>query len=55
MVSALDALGFRVTRLCGGVDREKLGDVAIGNHLTLRVDLDHRSYLAEVGVADAII
>lgn len=52
--AALDALGFRVTRLCGGVAREKLGDIAIGNHLTLRVDLD-RPYLAEVGVADAII
>lgn len=51
---ALATLGFGVTRLCGGVDREKLGDVAIGNHLTLRVDLD-RPYLAEVGVADAII
>jgi len=52
--AALAALGFRVTRLCGGVDREKLGDLAIGNHLTLRVDLD-RPYLAEVGVADAIV
>lgn len=52
--AALAALGFRVTRLCGGVDRERLGDMAIGNHLTLRVDLD-RPYLAEVGVADAII
>lgn len=52
--AALAALGFRVTRLCGGVDRERLGDAAIGNHLTLRVDLD-RPYLAEVGVADAIV
>lgn len=52
--AALSALGFRVTRLCGGVNREVLGDLAIGNHLTLRVDLD-RPYLAEVGVADAII
>ncbi len=52
--AALAALGFRVTRLCGGVNREKLGDVAIGNHLTLRVDLD-RPYLAEVGAADAIL
>ncbi len=52
--AALDALGFRVARLCGGVDREKLGDIAIGNHLTLRVDLE-RPYLAEVGVADAIV
>jgi len=52
--AALDALGFRVTRLCGCVNREILGDIAIGNHLTLRVDLD-RPYLAEVGVADAIV
>jgi N-hydroxyarylamine O-acetyltransferase len=52
--AALAALDFRVTRLCGGVDRERLGDIAIGNHLTLRVDLD-RPYLAEVGVADAIV
>lgn len=52
--AALAALGYRVTRLCGGVNREILGDTAIGNHLTLRVDLD-RPYLCEVGVADAII
>lgn len=52
--AALEALGFRVTRLCGCVDREKLGDIAVGNHLTLRVDLD-RPYLAEVGAADAFI
>ncbi|WP_232076992.1 arylamine N-acetyltransferase family protein [Variovorax sp. PBL-E5] len=52
--AALATLGFRVTRLCGGVNRETLGDNAVGNHLTLRVDLD-RPYLAEVGLADAIV
>ncbi len=52
--AALSGLGFRVTRLCGGVNRASLGDVAIGNHLTLRVDLD-QPYLAEVGIADAIV
>lgn len=52
--AALAALGFRVTRLCGGVNRAFLGDLAIGNHLTLRVDLES-PYLAEVGVADAIL
>jgi N-hydroxyarylamine O-acetyltransferase len=52
--AALAALGFRVTRLCGAVNRETLGDIVIGNHLTLRVDLE-QPYLAEVGVADAII
>lgn len=52
--AALSALGFRVTRLCGGVAREMMGDIAIGNHLTLRVDLD-RPYLAEVGLGDGIV
>ena len=52
--AALDALGFRVTRLCGCVDRGKLGDIAIGNHLTLRIDLD-QPYLAEVGAGDTMI
>lgn len=52
--AALAALGFRVTRLCCGVNRETLGDNAVGNHLTLRVDLDS-PYLAEVGLADAIV
>lgn len=28
---------FRVTRLCGGVNRETLGHAAFGNHLTLRI------------------
>ena len=28
--AALSAHGFRVSRLCGGVDREKIGDIAIG-------------------------
>ncbi len=51
--AALAALGFQVTRLCGGVQRAVLGDRAIGNHLTLRVDLD-RPYLVEVGLADAL-
>ncbi|MBS0340756.1 MAG: arylamine N-acetyltransferase [Proteobacteria bacterium] len=53
--AALAALGFRVTRLCGGVNREAMGDVAVGNHLTLRVDLDDGTYLAEVGLGDAIV
>lgn len=52
--AALAALGLRVTRLCGAVNRATLGDAAIGNHLTLQVDLD-RPYLAEAGVADAIV
>lgn len=52
--AALLALGFRVTRLCGAVDREIMGDLVIGNHLVLRVDLD-RPYLADVGLGDGIV
>ncbi|CDX52981.1 putative arylamine N-acetyltransferase protein [Mesorhizobium plurifarium] len=52
--AALAALGFRITRLCGAVDREIVGDLVIGNHLALRVDLD-RPYLADVGLGDGIV
>lgn len=52
--AALAAIGYKVTRLCGGVNRAQLGEAAIGNHLTLRVDLD-RPYLVEAGLADAVM
>lgn len=52
--AALAALGFRVTRLCGAVDREIMGDLVIGNHLAQRVDLD-QPYLADVGLGDGLI
>ncbi|MCS0497333.1 arylamine N-acetyltransferase [Ancylobacter sp. MQZ15Z-1] len=52
--AALAALGYKVTRLCAGVRRAELGDMAVGNHLTLRVDLD-QPWLAEVGLGDAIL
>jgi N-hydroxyarylamine O-acetyltransferase len=52
--AALEALGFEVSRLCACVDRENRGDAALGNHLTLRVDLE-RPYLAEAGLGDALI
>ncbi|MCB4770824.1 arylamine N-acetyltransferase [Ancylobacter sp. Lp-2] len=51
--AALSALGFRVTRLCGGVRRVDFGDLAVGNHLTVQVDLDE-PWLAEVGLGDAL-
>ncbi|MBI1237794.1 MAG: arylamine N-acetyltransferase [Alphaproteobacteria bacterium] len=52
--AALEAIGFRVTRMAGGVMRAALGDQQIGNHLVLRVDLD-RPYLCDVGFADGMI
>lgn len=44
----LSEIGFDVTRLSGGVRREKAGDIALGNHLCLLVSLD-RDYLVDVG------
>lgn len=52
--AALSAAGFQVTRLAGGVGREQRGDAMIGNHLTLRVDLD-KPWLADAGLGDALV
>jgi N-hydroxyarylamine O-acetyltransferase len=52
--AALSALGFRVTRLCAGVRRAEMGEAAVGNHLTLRVDLDDAPWLVEAGLGDAV-
>jgi N-hydroxyarylamine O-acetyltransferase len=50
--AALSAAGFQVTRLCGGVRRAELGDAVVGNHLTLRVDLE-QPWLVDGGLGDA--
>ncbi|MBI1407151.1 MAG: arylamine N-acetyltransferase [Caulobacter sp.] len=52
---ALGEIGFRVTRMAGGVMREARGDEAVGNHLILRVDLDDGPWLADVGFGDGPI
>ncbi len=52
--AALDAIGFKVSRLSGAVMRETAGDVQIGNHLVLIVDLD-RPWLADVGFGDGLV
>jgi len=52
--AALSAAGFAVTRLCGGVHRATFGEVMVGNHLSLRVDLDDRPWLVEAGLGDAL-
>ena len=53
--AALAALGFEVTRLCGGVRREDAGEDMVGNHLTLRIDFAEGPWLAEVGLGDALV
>ncbi len=52
---ALEAIGFRITRLAAGVDREQRGDGHIGNHLALCVHLDEGDYLADVGFGDGAL
>jgi len=49
---ALQQLGFDVTRMASGVTRETMGDIMVGNHLVLKVELPEGSYLADVGFGD---
>jgi N-hydroxyarylamine O-acetyltransferase len=51
---ALEAIGFRVTRLAGAVMRETVGDDVIGNHLVLLVDLGE-TYVCDAGFGDGLI
>lgn len=51
---ALEEIGFKVTRLAGGVHRETYGDDMIGNHLVLLVDLDE-TWIADAGFGDGLI
>jgi len=51
---ALEEIGFKVTRLAGGVHREVGGDGMIGNHLVLLIDLDE-IWMADAGFGDGLI
>jgi N-hydroxyarylamine O-acetyltransferase len=48
----LEAVGFQVTRLAGAANRELLGDLLIGNHLVLKVDIEGETWIADVGFGD---
>ncbi len=50
---ALKALGFAVQRCVAGVHRRERGDAALGNHLTLIVDLGQR-WLCDLGLGDGL-
>jgi N-hydroxyarylamine O-acetyltransferase len=50
--AALDEIGFKVTRLAGGVHRKIRGEAAVGNHLVLLVDLDGAPWITDVGFGD---
>lgn len=51
---ALEEIGFKVTRMAGGVRRAQMGDWALGNHLVLWVHLD-RPYIADTGFGDGLM
>lgn len=51
---ALEQIGFRVTRMAGGVRRDTAGDVVVGSHLVLAVQLGG-PYLVDVGFGDGMI
>jgi N-hydroxyarylamine O-acetyltransferase len=52
--AALDALGFKVTRLAGAVRRDLMGDIMVGNHLVLLVALQE-PWIADVGFGDGML
>jgi N-hydroxyarylamine O-acetyltransferase len=52
MGAVLDEIGFKVTRLAGGVHRMIRGDDAVGNHLVLLVELADGPWIADVGFGD---
>jgi len=52
---ALQTIGFPVTRLAGGVVRSLMGDVMVGNHLVLGVELEGQTWIADVGFGDGVL
>jgi N-hydroxyarylamine O-acetyltransferase len=52
--SALSEIGFKVTRVAGAAMREELGDIVVGNHLVLLVEIDGQAWIADVGFGDGI-
>ena len=50
---ALNEIGFDVMRMSAGVMRERAGDVQLGNHLCLLVQLD-QPYLVDVGFGGSL-
>lgn len=50
----LREIGFEVLRATGGIHRRERGDSAMGNHLVLLVNLDRRTYVADLGLGDGM-
>lgn len=54
LAAMLGEIGFEVTQMAGAVLRSERGEITLGNHLVLRVDLD-RPYIADVGFGDGVL
>ncbi|HEY2752648.1 arylamine N-acetyltransferase family protein [Phenylobacterium sp.] len=50
--AALTEIGFKVTGMAGAAMRELMGDIMIGNHLVLLVEIDGQHWIADVGFGD---
>jgi N-hydroxyarylamine O-acetyltransferase len=50
---ALSEIGFDTRIVTAGIHREQFGDVKLGNHTAVLVDLD-QTYLADLGLGDGI-
>src|SRR5579859_975233 len=50
--AVLSEIGFKVTRMAGAAMREIMGDIVIGNHLVLLVEIDGGPWIADVGFGD---
>ncbi|MDB5425961.1 MAG: hypothetical protein JWQ29_3377 [Phenylobacterium sp.] len=48
----LEEVGFKVTRMAAAVMREVMGNMVLGNHLALLVEIDGGSWIADVGFGD---
>ncbi len=53
--AVLAEIGFKVTRMAGAAMRELMGDIVIGNHLVLLVEIDGEPWIADVGFGDGAL
>ncbi len=52
---ALSELGFKTTRLAGAVMREEHGNLALSNHLVIKVELEEGLYLGDAGFGEGSV
>jgi N-hydroxyarylamine O-acetyltransferase len=50
--AVLEAVGFKVVRMAGAVMREVMGNLVLGNHLVLLIEIAGERWVADVGFGD---